>query len=34
MDGFLIESDTEPEACPKGHSNDDPELNAQSDVAG
>jgi len=28
MDGFLVEGDTEPEACPKGHRNDDPELNA------
>jgi hypothetical protein len=30
MDGFLVEGDTEPEACPHGHRNDDPELNAPS----
>ena len=28
MDGFLVEGDKEPTACPKGHSNDDVELNA------
>jgi len=30
MDGFLVEGDTEPEACSKGHRNDDAELNAPS----
>ncbi len=32
MDGFLVECDTEPEACPQGHRNDDPELNAPAGI--
>jgi len=28
MDGFLVEGDVDPDACPQGHTNDDPELNA------
>ena len=32
MDGFLVEGDTEPEACPQGHRNDDPELSAPSGI--
>jgi hypothetical protein len=32
MDGFTVEGTDEPEACPKGHRNDDPELNAPSGV--
>jgi len=32
MDGFLVEGDTEPEACPQGHRNDDPELNAPAGI--
>ena len=32
MDGFTAEGTDEPEACPKGHRNDDPELNAPSGV--
>ena len=32
MDGFTIDGTDEPEACPKGHRNDDPELNAPSGV--
>ena len=30
MKGFDVESDAEPDACPQGHRNDDPELNAPS----
>ena len=32
MDGFTVEGTDEPEACPKGHRNDDPELNAPAGV--
>jgi rubrerythrin len=32
MDGFVHEGTDEPEACPKGHRNDDPELNAPAGV--
>jgi rubrerythrin len=32
MDGFLVEGDTEPEACPQGHHNHDPELNAPAGI--
>jgi hypothetical protein len=32
MDGFTVEGTEEPEACPKGHRNDDPELNAPAGV--
>jgi hypothetical protein len=32
MDGFVIEGSDEPEACPQGHRNDDPELNAPAGV--
>ena len=32
MDGFVAEGTEEPEACPKGHRNDDPELNAPAGV--
>jgi rubrerythrin len=32
MDGFLVEGEDEPNACPQGHSNDDPELNAPSGI--
>jgi hypothetical protein len=32
MDGFVHDGTDEPEACPKGHRNDDPELNAPSGV--
>ena len=30
MDGYVVEGTDLPETCPKGHSNDDPELNAPS----
>jgi hypothetical protein len=33
MDAFAVEGTEEPEACPKGHRNDDPELNAPSGVS-
>ena len=32
MDGFVVEGTEEPEACPKDHRNDDPELNAPAGV--
>jgi hypothetical protein len=32
MDAFAVDGKDEPEACPKGHRNDDPELNAPSGV--
>ena len=32
MDGFVVEGSDEPEACPQGHRNDDPELNAPSGI--
>ncbi len=32
MKGFDVEGDDEPEACPAGHRNDDPELNAPAGV--
>ena len=32
MDGFVAEGIEEPEACPKGHRNDDAELNAPAGV--
>jgi len=32
MDAFTIDGTDEPEACPKGHRNDDPELNAPSGI--
>jgi hypothetical protein len=32
MKSFLIDGDEEPEACPEGHRNDDPELNAPSGI--
>jgi hypothetical protein len=32
MDGFVHDGTDEPEACPRGHHNDDPELNAPSGV--
>ena len=33
MDAFEIDGADEPEACPKGHRNDDPELNAPAGVS-
>jgi len=33
MDGFVIDGEDEPEACPNGHRNDDPELNAPAGVS-
>ena len=33
MDAFVIDGADEPEACPKGHRNDDPELNAPAGVS-
>jgi hypothetical protein len=33
MDGFVHEGEEAPEACPKGHRNDDPELNAPAGVS-
>ena len=32
MAAFTIEGTEAPEACPKGHRNDDPELNAPAGV--
>jgi hypothetical protein len=32
MDAFAVEGTDEPEACPQGHRNDDPELNAPAGV--
>jgi hypothetical protein len=32
MDAFTPDAAGEPEACPQGHRNDDPELNAPSGV--
>jgi hypothetical protein len=32
MKAFYIEGTEEPEACPEGHRNDDPELNARSGI--
>ena len=32
MKGFDVEGEAEPEACPQGHRNDDPELNSPSGV--
>jgi len=32
MDGFVIDGTEEPQACPKGHRNDDPDLNAPSGI--
>ena len=32
MKAFMIDGTDEPEACPEGHRNDDPELNAPSGV--
>ena len=32
LDGFVAEGTEEPEACPKGHRNDDAELNAPAGV--
>jgi hypothetical protein len=33
MKAFYVEGTEEPEACPEGHRNDDPELNAPSGIA-
>jgi hypothetical protein len=33
MKSFIIDGTDEPEACPNGHRNDDPELNAPSGVS-
>ena len=32
MKGFDVEGDEQPEQCPEGHRNDDPELNAPSGI--
>ena len=32
MKAFMVDATDEPEACPEGHRNDDPELNAPSGV--
>jgi hypothetical protein len=32
MKGFEVEGEAEPEQCPEGHRNDDPELNAPSGI--
>ena len=32
MKAFMVDGTDEPEACPEGHRNDDPELNAPSGV--